>query len=234
MLSWIFMAKKQNSEKTEIKKIENLLPFDLLKILGLRPKKIEEKYKKYANLNRRMMAITIDTTIIAVTIAPVMSYIIGFFVHTRNITFEEYNTAMSDEKRAISNLLRLLIETGKFSEFFVNFIAQILILIIFSGICWKIWAATPGKMLLRMKIVDAVTEKPINNEQIIIRNIGYIISGAVFFLGIFWISFNKKRQGWHDKMAGTVVIITNKKQSENDNITEKELEKNIEIAASVS
>jgi uncharacterized RDD family membrane protein YckC len=28
----------------------------------------------------------------------------------------------------------------------------------------------------------------------------------VFFLGFIWVAFDKRKQGWHDKIAGTVVI----------------------------
>ena len=34
-----------------------------------------------------------------------------------------------------------------------------------------------------------------------------MISGALFNLGFIWIAFDKRKQGWHDKIAGTVVII---------------------------
>ncbi len=36
------------------------------------------------------------------------------------------------------------------------------------------------------------------------RQIGYWISG-IFYLGFLWILFDNKRQGFHDKIAGTIV-----------------------------
>ena len=32
------------------------------------------------------------------------------------------------------------------------------------------------------------------------------LMGFVFFLGLFWVAWDKKKQGWHDKLAKTVVI----------------------------
>src|SRR5712691_4463369 len=29
---------------------------------------------------------------------------------------------------------------------------------------------------------------------------------TIFMLGLTWIAFDKRKQGWHDKLAGTVVI----------------------------
>ena len=40
----------------------------------------------------------------------------------------------------------------------------------------------------------------------ILRYIGYIINGIAFSIGFMWVAFDRKRQGWHDKIAGTYVI----------------------------
>jgi uncharacterized RDD family membrane protein YckC len=37
------------------------------------------------------------------------------------------------------------------------------------------------------------------------RHVGYVISG-ILFLGFLWILFDNRRQGWHDKLAGTIVV----------------------------
>ena len=39
-----------------------------------------------------------------------------------------------------------------------------------------------------------------------LRLIGYLVSGAMFYLGFLWIAVDPRKQGWHDKIAGTVVI----------------------------
>jgi len=69
---------------------------------------------------------------------------------------------------------------------------------------WK--SATPGKMLVSAIIVDAKTLGKPSAGQLIVRYIGYIISTLVFFLGFLWIAFDRRKQGWHDKIAGTLVI----------------------------
>ncbi|MDM8565780.1 RDD family protein [Candidatus Halobeggiatoa sp. HSG11] len=77
---------------------------------------------------------------------------------------------------------------------------------------WIKLAATPGKLLLDCEIVDAKTGKPINLKQSILRYIGYIISTLPFFLGFFWMLIDKRNQTWHDKIAGTIVIIHDESQ----------------------
>ena len=186
--------------------------FDLLGYLGMRPKKIEEKYKKYASLNRRMFAATIDSVIATLTVSPAVDWILQNTIPVRDVSLElnKIITQDVDLKVKILELIKIFIDSGRMSEF----IAQMGALLLASAICWKFWSATPGKMLLRMKIVDADTEQPMTDEQIILRNLGYIPSLGFFLLGIIWISFNKKRQGLHDKIANTVVIIVPRKKAE--------------------
>lgn len=65
---------------------------------------------------------------------------------------------------------------------------------------------TPGKMLLGLQVVS-VDGKPISFGTAFLRSVGYLVSSIVFCLGYIWIIFDKRKQGWHDKIAGTLVII---------------------------
>jgi hypothetical protein len=56
-----------------------------------------------------------------------------------------------------------------------------------------------------MKVVRLDGSK-LNLTAAILRYIGYIISGLLLSLGFLWIVFDAKRQGWHDKIARTIVI----------------------------
>jgi uncharacterized RDD family membrane protein YckC len=40
----------------------------------------------------------------------------------------------------------------------------------------------------------------------ILRLIGYWVSGAVFYIGFIWIFVDKRRRGWMDLIASTVVV----------------------------
>ena len=71
---------------------------------------------------------------------------------------------------------------------------------------WMYYAATPGKMVFDAYIVDATTLKRASNGKLVIRYLGYYLIIFVFFLGFIWIAFDDRKQGWHDKIAGTVVI----------------------------
>ncbi len=79
-------------------------------------------------------------------------------------------------------------------------------LLIITVLFWRYRAATPGKMLIGARIVDAKTGNNISTLQSLIRYVAYYLSAFVFMLGFIWIGFDGRKQGWHDKIAGTVVI----------------------------
>ena len=66
---------------------------------------------------------------------------------------------------------------------------------------------TPGKLLLGLQVVDHQTGAIPGFGKMFLREIvGRFISGLFFGIGYFWAIFDKNAQGWHDKIAGTVVI----------------------------
>ena len=71
---------------------------------------------------------------------------------------------------------------------------------------WLRFLGTPGKIALRLKIVDAGTGNKLSLGQAIGRYLGYILSMLPFGLGFIWVGIDRRKQGWHDKLAGTVVI----------------------------
>lgn len=96
---------------------------------------------------------------------------------------------------------------------------------------WKWKSATPGKMILGIKVVDAETGGPLSMRQCVLRMIGYIppiiplmffmavpiapqpllfIGAGVFTCPLLWgflsVGTDPSKRGWHDKMAGTMVV----------------------------
>ncbi len=83
---------------------------------------------------------------------------------------------------------------------------QVVLPAIAAILFWRFRGATPGKMLVSAKIVDAKTFGPPSTGQLIGRFFAYLVSILPLFLGFLWIAFDKRKQGFHDKLAGTVVI----------------------------
>jgi uncharacterized RDD family membrane protein YckC len=87
----------------------------------------------------------------------------------------------------------------------------IVIIGVIIGLLWKpfFWSRggqTPGYKILGMRLVRSADGGPVGFGTAILRLIGYAISAFVFYLGFIWILFDAKHQGWHDKIANTLVI----------------------------
>jgi uncharacterized RDD family membrane protein YckC len=73
---------------------------------------------------------------------------------------------------------------------------------------WRYRSATPGLMLLSAKIVDAATLAPASIGKLSVRAVVLLLMWllVVPLIGVLWIAFDRRKQGWHDKLARTVVI----------------------------
>jgi uncharacterized RDD family membrane protein YckC len=71
---------------------------------------------------------------------------------------------------------------------------------------WRYQGATPGKIAIAARIADAKTGGSPSTARLVVRLFAYIVSALPLCLGFLWIAFDRRKQGWHDKIAGTVVI----------------------------
>jgi uncharacterized RDD family membrane protein YckC len=142
----------------------------------------------YLGFNARFVAFLIDSIAASIIMAPFVSRLIG------DVDLSNYD--LSDQAQLMELLGRL---TTRLS---VDLLFMGTIFVLF----WVYKNATPGKMLFKSVIVDAKTLRAPSAAQNIIRYLGYYISLLPLGLGFVWIAFDKRKQGWHDKLAGTVVI----------------------------
>jgi len=165
-------------------------------------KRVEEG-PKYASFNNRVLASLVDSFLSAVVLYPVFSY-----MHTilSNADPEVFNQIMRRAAEQQTTLEDIEILHGYFQQSLMEFSLQILVIGAVIILFWLCKSATPGKMLMGMKIVDAKTLGKLTTGQCIARYLGYFVSVIPGFVGFFWILIDKKRQGFHDKIAGTVVI----------------------------
>ena len=71
---------------------------------------------------------------------------------------------------------------------------------------WLTIAATPGKLLVGIRVVNAETGERLTFAQAVLRYVGYIVSLVPLLAGYFWMLGNPRRQTWHDLLAKSVVI----------------------------
>lgn len=85
-------------------------------------------------------------------------------------------------------------------------LAVIAVTFLYFPFFWARGGQTPGMKVFGIRIVRDRDGGPISGGQAFLRLLGYFVNGVVFYVGYVWILIDKRRRGWHDLIAGTVVI----------------------------
>jgi uncharacterized RDD family membrane protein YckC len=164
-------------------------------------KRAEEKASIYASFNARSLAGIIDLSLVLLLLMPIL-------IHVSRLFYGSATNPMFGDVRGLSvgELWDLLIQSQYLYSLMLDYLANFIILgMVFVGF-WQKFSCTPGKWLLRMRIVDDATLQKPTFKQFLIRYVTYSISATPLTLGFMWVMWSKKRQGWHDLFAKTVVV----------------------------
>lgn len=95
---------------------------------------------------------------------------------------------------------------GKQSQSNLYSAAKVVMGFVLVLLFWQSRQATPGKMMFSGRIVDARTGGKPSFGRLVLRYLCYLPSGLVLCLGFIWVAFDKQKRGWHDLIAGTLVV----------------------------
>ncbi len=153
----------------------------------------------YAGFWVRFIASLLDTFFLALPIAVVV-----YFVSDGNwFDFAQYQQNMAYAMNANAHKALAMQPQTSLKWELIFEVSVLLVTMLF----WKRWrGATPGKRLVKIKIVDFKTHQEIDNKQALTRSLGYIISTLPFLIGFLLVAFRKDKRALHDLLAGTVVL----------------------------
>ncbi len=80
-----------------------------------------------------------------------------------------------------------------------------LVFVAYIVLFWRWKGRTPGKMIMRLKIIRS-DGSDLHWSDVILRFLSYIISFLIFLIGFIWAFFDDYNQALHDKLANTYVI----------------------------
>jgi uncharacterized RDD family membrane protein YckC len=145
----------------------------------------------------RLAAFVLDVVIVSISsflITALSSLILRFFgISVQDLSLEA----------ASRNILALL-------ELIIIALAALAVLLFIPAyfiLFWVLVGATPGKRILGLKVMRTGNQR-ISWGRAIVRYVGYWISALPLFLGFLWVFVDARRQGWHDKLADTIVAYT--------------------------
>jgi len=164
------------------------------------------KEVRYAGFFVRLIASLIDLIILTLPIS-----ILIYFLNDNAQVIEASNyqemiqyAQTGNTVALIEEYKKLLINLFSFSTWdMISFFIFMFVAVVF----WKKFdGATPGKKILKIKVVDSKIFGKITNTQAITRSFGYIPATLFFGIGILMVAFRKDKRGLHDLLAGTAVI----------------------------
>jgi len=132
---------------------------------------------EYVGFWARLAAALIDVLILTVLLVPIMLSAFGY----------DYVLEMG---------------SGTWLDLLVTWVLPAMLVLLF----WRFRSATPGKMLIGARIVDADTGGRPSTRNLIIRYFGYLLSMLPLMLGFIWIAIDARKRAFHDILANTVVI----------------------------
>jgi uncharacterized RDD family membrane protein YckC len=86
-----------------------------------------------------------------------------------------------------------------------NALGTLIGLVYFVGF-WSLRGQTVGMIPFRLRVVRVADGSRVDLVIGLLRYVGLIISFVALFLGVVWVAFDSRKQGWHDKIAGTLVV----------------------------
>lgn len=146
--------------------------------------RLSHSHIHYAGFWRRLLAFTLDAVLLSIISSAVIALLFG--MEAVNQMQQEIDWQQLDWRQ-------IAINQGLPAVWTVAF--------------WYSLGATPGKLLLDAQIVDADSLQKASLSQLILRYLCYLVSALPLGLGFLWIAINPRKQGWHDKLANTVVLL---------------------------
>jgi uncharacterized RDD family membrane protein YckC len=142
----------------------------------------------FGGFGARLLAYLVDTLILVAVITVLVLLVAIPFAGSGGNRVDSSLTAAEGGFVALVVLIVLVVTVGYFPWF------------------WSRGGATPGMRLMNLRVVRDSDGGPLSVGQAFLRLVGYWVSSFVLYLGFIWIFVDKRRRGWHDLIAGTVVV----------------------------
>ncbi len=76
----------------------------------------------------------------------------------------------------------------------------------YAAAMWKYKGTTLGGIICGLKVVR-LDDRPLDWPTSIVRALGCFLSMVMMGFGFIWVAFDREKQSWHDKIAGTTVVL---------------------------
>ncbi len=160
---------------------------------------------EFASWGQRFLAIIVDGVILNI-VYYLLLLVVGLFTVTKTVAEIEYDPWVTEEE----------IVSNSMFDLFSNSIGALLIVMVFMiafSVFYFGWfvstkGGTPGKLLVKIKIVNEETCQNISWINALGRQLATGLSSFILYIGFLMPLWDDKKRALHDRVAGTVVIKT--------------------------
>lgn len=185
------------------------------------PQVVGDKLVNYPSLTLRIYSMFFDITLVMFVLMPFYNLIINFFADQFNIIEASQKVILSNVMSGMSIPEALndprVVESNFMSNYLsLQIIIQSLIIIlsiISVNICDYKFGFTPGKWLMKLRVVDEKTYQKPKPNQFILRGIGMFLNCLALFIPFFYAKFELRNRAFHDKFSQTLVVRLTKVRS---------------------
>ncbi|HEX6869272.1 MAG TPA: RDD family protein [Candidatus Limnocylindrales bacterium] len=153
---------------------------------------------EFGGFGERLLAYIIDGIILTVVIGGLL--VVGFIIAGVNTDFRVDPTTGEIVPGSVE------FDPGAWLILGLLFLIATVLGILYFPWFWARGGQTPGMRPFRLYVVRDSDGSRIGWGPALLRVIGFWVSSVVFYVGFIWILIDKRRRGWHDLIAGTVVI----------------------------
>jgi uncharacterized RDD family membrane protein YckC len=146
---------------------------------------------QYAGFASRVAALLIDITLLLITLSLATSFI--------NAVVSLFNLNFLINRFMASQGLPGTVAAA------IAGLSGMIVVAVYGIVGWSLNGVTVGNLVMGVRVIKADGGR-VSSGRAATRMIGAYFSALLFFLGFIWVIFDKRRQGWHDKLAGTVVV----------------------------
>jgi uncharacterized RDD family membrane protein YckC len=150
---------------------------------------------KFASHGARLIAYIIDSLIVGLVWLVVFTVASVAFVGTARVVPGDFENGVSASIAATA-----------FGLFGLVFLLTLILVFAYFPFFWVRSGQTPGMRPFGLYVVRDSDGGKISVGQAVLRLIGMWVAAIPVYLGFIWVFIDARHRGWHDLIAGTVVI----------------------------
>ena len=148
----------------------------------------------FAPHGQRLVAYVIDGLIVGIVVSVLT--LIGMLLLFRGVSIDP-STGDIDPSS---------ISAGSVIGFVLLIVVGTLLSLLYFPFFWARGGQTPGMRPFGLVVVRDRDGAPIGWGTALLRLVGMYVAYVVFYVGFIWIFIDKRRRGWQDLIAGTIVV----------------------------